>query len=202
MKFKKIIIFFKRKVIIFLDFLRNKDFLKSVSARELGFNPSENYRYSTNDNYFLKKVLDSMSIKKEDKIIDVGSGKGNVIKLFLKYPFKKIGGLEISKKLISISKKNFKSENQNRLIFYNLDAQEFTNFDEFNIYYFYNPFCEKIFDKVISQIVNKASNKKLLIYNNPTCEESVLNNGFYLIGEFESQFGHGIKLYELKVNKK
>ena len=40
-----------------------------------------------------------MSIKKEDKIIDVGSGKDNVINLFLKYPFKKIGGLEISKKI-------------------------------------------------------------------------------------------------------
>ena len=73
---------------MFFDFLRNKDFLKSISSRELGYNSSEYYRYSTNDNYFLKKVLDSMSISNQDKIIDVGSGKGNVLKLFLKYPFK------------------------------------------------------------------------------------------------------------------
>ena len=56
---------------MFFDFFRNKDFLKSISSRELGYNPSEYYRYSTNDNYFLKKVLDSISISNQDKIIDV-----------------------------------------------------------------------------------------------------------------------------------
>ena len=57
MKFKKLIIFLKRKIIMFFDFFRNKDFLKSISSRELGYNPSEYYRYSTNDNYFFKKVI-------------------------------------------------------------------------------------------------------------------------------------------------
>ena len=200
MKFKKLIIFLKRKIIMFFDFLRNKDFLKSISERELGYDPSEYYRYSTNDNYFLKKVLDSMSISNQDKVIDVGSGKGNVLKLFLKYPFKIVGGLEISKKLISICKNNLNYENQNRLIIFNEDAKDFKNYDEFNIYYFYNPFCDHIFKKVISEIVINASCDKLLIYNNPTCEQSLIDQGFILINEFESQFGHGIKLYKFSVS--
>lgn len=200
MKFKNIIIYFKRRIIIFFDFLRNKDFLGSVSSRELGYDPNEYYRYSTNDNYFLKKVLDSIPINCQDNIIDVGSGKGSVIKLFLKYPFNKVGGIEISQKLVSISKKNLKDENQSRIVFFNEDAKDFKNFDEFNIYYFYNPFCEKIFEKVIRKIANNASSDKLLIYNNPTCEKSVLDQGFILINQFESQFGHGIRLYKLSLS--
>ena len=195
MNLRTILIAAKRKIIIFFDSLRKKDYLKTVSSEELGFDESRYYRYSTSSNSYLIKVLNEINIKEKDSIIDIGSGKGSVLKFFLKYPFKKIGGLEISKELISISKNNLKHISQKKLIHFNEDAKDFNKYDDFNIYYLYNPCSKEIIEKILEKIVKSASNKKLLIYNNPTCEKTVFSSGFTFIKEYENQWGQGIKLF-------
>ena len=93
---RRALIALKRKIIIFFDSLRNKDYLKTVSSKELGLDGSKYYRYSTNDNFYLIKVLKYINIRNSDSIIDIGSGKGSVLKFFLQFPFDKVGGIEIS----------------------------------------------------------------------------------------------------------
>ena len=195
---KQILIKFKRGIQIIIDFIKGKDYIKTVSTEKLGLDESKYNRYSTSDNFYLIKVLEFIKISKKDRIIDIGSGKGSVLKFFLKYPFDKIAGLEISKELVNISKKNLKNENQDRIMHFISDAKDFKNFDLFNIYYCYNPCSEEIFYHIIKNIVDTATSKKLFIYNNPKCENILLQNRFKEIKSFESQFGHGIKLYSFE----
>ncbi len=201
MGFRKIFIAIKRKIFIIFDLLRNKDYLKTVYPEELGLDSSRYFKSSTCDNYYLKEVFNYIKIGKNDSIIDIGSGKGSALKFFLQYPFIKIGGLEISEKLIAISKRNLKNENQNILFFFNDDAKNFDRYDQFNIYYAYNPCGEEIFDGILEKIVNSASNKKYLIYNNPTCEELVIKSGFTFIKDFDSGWEHRIKLFSFTPDK-
>ena len=202
MKFRTILIAFKRKLLMIFDLFRNKDYLKTISSEELGFDGSKYHRYSTSDNFYLKKIINYINVGKDDSIIDIGSGKGSVLRFFLKYPFKKIGGLEISEKLIEISKSNLNHANKNQIVHFNEDAKDFNKYDDFNIYYVYNPCSKEIFEGILEKIVSTSSNKKLLIYNNPTCEESVINYGFSFIKEFDSQWGHGIKLFSFTPKEK
>ena len=141
-------------------------------------------------------------IKNTDSIIDIGSGKGSVLRFFLRFPFGKVGGLEISEKLILISKNNLKDFDHTKIIHFNEDAKDFNKYDEFNIYYLYNPCSKEIFEKILEKIVKTASDKKLLIYNNPTCQESLVNYGFIFLKEFDSQWGHGIKLFSFTPKRK
>ena len=87
-KLRTFIISLKRKIIIFWDYLRNKDYLKTVSSKDLGFDESKYYRYSTNDNFYLIKVLKYINIKNSDSMIDIGSGKGSVLRFFFAIPIR------------------------------------------------------------------------------------------------------------------
>lgn len=201
MKSRRILIALKRKLLMIFDLLRNKDYLKTVYPEDLGLDGSKYFKSSTSDNFYLKPILNYIEISDKHSIIDIGSGKGSALKFFLKYPFMKIGGLEISEKLITISKNNLKNENQSKITFFNEDAKDFKKFDDFNIYYSYNPCGKEIFEGILEKIVNSASNKKLLIYNNPTCEDLVIDFGFTFIKEFDSAWEHSIKLFSFNPDK-
>lgn len=198
---KQVLVKLKRGIQIIFDLFRGKDYVKTVSSKALGLDETKYNRYSTSDNFYLKKVLDSIKIKEKDNVIDIGSGKGSVLKFLLKYPFKKVAGLEISSELIEISKRNLKEENQERVLYYNCDAKDFMDFDNFNIYYCYNPCSEEIFKQIIDNIIKTAKSNKKFIYNNPKCEKVLLDNNFKELEKFESQWGHGIKLYAFKPQK-
>ena len=63
------------------------------------------------------------------------------------FPFKKILGLEISKKDYEICKNNFNLLNINNIELQNIDINDFTNYSNYNYFYFYNPFNSKLFEK-------------------------------------------------------
>mgnify|MGYP003308971670 CR=1 FL=1 len=72
------------------------------------FQPVDGYRAST-DAVFLSSLLDSKKVKKDDTILDVGSGPG-AISLCLASRLKdvKITGIDIQKDLVELSKMSSK----------------------------------------------------------------------------------------------
>ena len=58
-----------------------------------------------------------------------------------------------------------------------------TNIDVYNLFFFYNPFTGKVFDKVINNIYEnyrKHQREIFLVYGNPFEHETVMKYGFSL----------------------
>ena len=68
--------------------------------------------YQTAGSWRIKKILSSMSIGKNDSIIDYGCGKGKTIYTLSKFPFTRVDGVEISDVLCNIAKKNMQKSDK------------------------------------------------------------------------------------------
>ena len=121
---------------------------------------------------------------------------GSAIKVFKKFPFKLISGIEISEKLANTCLKNIKRLNDNRLNVFCQDARLFDHYDQYNIFYLYNPCTELILRPIIERLVSSSTNRKLLIYNNPKEETVLIENGFTYLKTYKDEWGNGIKIFE------
>ena len=167
------------------------DFTQSLSANELKL-PDNSWGYESSGNSYLKRVLSSFNISKDDSIIDIGSGKGHVLKLFSKYLFKKIDGIEFSPLLVDISRKNFERLTLKNITIYNTDATKFEEYKNYNYYYMFNPFQGDVMHKVISEIESSLKIKPrqvIIIYKNPMCHEKIIESGtFKKVNEFKTEY--------------
>ena len=115
----------------------------------------------------------------------------------LKFPFKNIDGLEISPQLAEIAKRNFQKLQTDRVKIFNVNACDFSDYNNYKYFYLYNPFPEKIFKIVIIKMDEQIKGKEIfLIYNNPICHDLLLNSDFFLIKQFPDAWGNGINLYK------
>jgi len=122
----------------------------------------------------LKRIDKIIHITPMDTLIDFGSGKGKMVYLAARYPLKKVIGVEISRHLHDIAKKNI-AHNQKRfkcknIRLVNADVLDFAIPDDLTIAYFFNPFLNEIFIQVISNIeasLKKNPRKIWVVYKNP-----------------------------------
>ena len=132
----------------------------------------------------LSRVDQIVSFSEDDIFIDFGSGKGRIVYLAARYPFKKIIGVEISEHFHEIAKANI-ANSRSRLKcrdieLINQNAADYMPEEPFSIAYFFNPFVNTIFEKVIENIkLSFLSNPRKLwiVYKKPimadyldTCE--------------------------------
>ena len=137
-----------------------------------------------------------MKISSNDNILDVGCAKGSALKIFVKFPFKKIHGLELSKMLTKICTNNFRVLKINKIKVHNIDATEFKSYGDYNFFYLYNPFPEVIMIKFIDCLKKQIKNKKItIIYNNPICHDALIINEFLLVKKYPDMWGNGINVY-------
>lgn len=128
----------------------------------------------------LIRLLDEV---KCECFLDIGCGKGVVLKEAIKYPFMKVAGIEIQGNLVEIARKNFRIlhiENKTECIL--ADALKFDDYGSYSIFFFFNPFGKDIFAKVIERIVmqNQGQNKKIyLIYHNPLHKQVIEDMGYF-----------------------
>lgn len=95
------------------------------------------------------------------RLIDIGSGKGNVLFQSIKLGVKKAEGVEFYEKLHLIAKKNFEILKVTKKCKSNLcDAAKFKRYNEFDIFFLFNPFQEHLYEKVIDAVVNQCGFKK------------------------------------------
>lgn len=120
-----------------------------------------NYPYEATPYCVLERLVYSGYIKKKDKIIDFGCGKGRV-DFYLSYMTKSIMiGVEYDERLYNSALNNKENAlSNNRTIFYLKDASSFEIDNDIVGAYFFNPFSIKILEKVILNI-------KLSLINNP-----------------------------------
>lgn len=154
------------------------DFAKQLNEKRLGYTGGPYQSYQTGGMIKLKKILSKLSISEKDLVLDVGSGKGKSLHTLHQYPFKKVDGVELSKELCDIAKKNLETLNIKDIDIYNCDATTFTDIDKYNYFFFSNPFVGEPMQVVANNI--KLSHKKLprkitVIYYVPLCHKMFMD---------------------------
>ena len=66
--------------------------------------------YSKTNEKHIREIFHVLKINDEDSLLDIGCGKGCVLKEAADYPFKRIAGIDIDSRLIKIARKNFKAK--------------------------------------------------------------------------------------------
>ena len=159
---------------IYFDWIYSVDTLRMVSKNELNVNKSERFNsfgvyYTAAHFTTLKKAFDSLPLDpQKSTLLDFGSGKGRVMMYALLNGFKKVIGVEYSKKLCEITEKNLRSLEVKKRRKYeyeilNIDASYYIIDDDVNVIFMFNPFSGDVFDKVILNI-QKATKKKDIYY--------------------------------------
>jgi len=189
-----------RVISIFFEVLKGVDFKRNIKkSKSTVLQKYYNYEHTIEED--LVKVLKDLKISKNDKILDIGCGKGYALYLMHQFNFKKIDGIELSKKLSVIAKKNFIIIKKKTNI-YNINATKFNYYENYNFFYMFNPFNRSIMEIVLNKIIKKINKKKIyIIYNNPTCHV-ILNKKFFLIKKYNDKWNNGIYLYSNKLTEK
>ena len=128
--------------------------------------------YCKTDGRHIKKIFDLISIDESYSFLDIGCGKGAVLKEACKYSFDKVSGIEYSKEYSDIAINNFERLGlSSRVKVFQGDASLFNGYADYNVFYLFNPFDEDIMEKVISKIAGAHNSTSWIIYHHPTCPE-------------------------------
>lgn len=177
--FSKEYSFFWELKIFFIDSIFGFDFKPTIDIQErkLLFKDGR-HNNEPSGNKYLFRALKKSCINVNDSIIDIGCGKGDALRLFCKFNFNKISGIEYSESIFQVASNNFsKFPFKNKAItLFNMDAMKFKKYDDYNYFYFYNPFDKAIMTVVLNSI--KSAKKDLpfrIIYANPIEHDLVLS---------------------------
>ncbi|WP_225978530.1 class I SAM-dependent methyltransferase [Gandjariella thermophila] len=156
-----------------------------VYLDELGLGDAERKRYQPTGWLSLVRILRLSEVGPDDVFIDFGCGMGRaVLQAAIRYPFRKVIGVEISEKLIGIARDNL-ARNTSRLRCKDVslvcaDALDYEIPDDVTVAYFANPFTGSIFNRVIKSLiesVDRAPRTVRVIYANPVEESMLLQTG-------------------------
>lgn len=130
---------------------------KMLRIRTGGRDDSEadtfHYPYEPTPYAVLDRLAGSGYLKKEDRVLDYGAGKGRV-DLYLAYAVRcHCTGIELSERLWKKACENAESGvSGNRVSFVHADAGQYQLPPEVNRLYFFNPFSVEILKKVLKQL--------------------------------------------------
>lgn len=195
----------------YLDILCNKyhelDFSDLLSRDNMNYN-GENMEHKAVSFPNIDKIFEKINQLQDSnsplKFIDLGCGKGAALVMAKLFGIKDVSGLELLEELHSQA-----IENVNIL---GLDCKIMLgnvldfDFDDYNFFYFYNPFRGKVFVETIRNIEEsfyRVPRDIYIYYGNPFEHATVVANGlFKLIEQFEVDFYDPIaNLYVARCDK-
>jgi SAM-dependent methyltransferase len=173
----------RHRTLVFLERTRGLDIRESELIAEVHHDQSRNFRYGFVGNRFLKRIMDSLPITSADAIFDFGCGKGGSLVTFSRYPFRKLGGVELSSKLYSIAQNNMARLHLRHVELFCGDAADFTALDDYTYLYFFNPFSSAVMEQVMRNVLASLDARPrnlTIIYTNPVCHQTILQTGAFV----------------------
>ena len=156
-RIRRYIIFFFQ--VIFIEKPRGLDFtMFDTSALEQ--TEGRFHGYSKTNEKHLREIFDYITSENQAeymRIIDVGCGKGVVLKEAAAYPFMSIGGVELMPAISEIACKNMQIlKLTDRVDICCGDATSFNYYGKYNVFFFFNPFSKEVFESVLKRIADSA----------------------------------------------
>jgi 16S rRNA G966 N2-methylase RsmD len=149
--------------------------------RDKSIMDDKNNGYALTPESHLKKIFKILNISNENSFIDIGCGKGFVLTKAAKYQFGKIAGIEINPRLAQIARKNISVlKLRDRIDVLSTDATLYQDYDNYDHFFFFDPFAAEIFRLVVNNILeslNKRSRKLTVIYSRPTSHHIFMETG-------------------------
>lgn len=174
------------------------DFVKTIAKETFDYD----FRFATNSGasrqmglvdvicYIEERLF--MAVR-DKKVLDIGCGKGGAMELFLQSEFAKVDGIEYSKSITDIARKNMKLLGNDSEIS-NISAAEFDRYEEYDILYMYDPFRDEVFREVLKKLEATAIRRNkptLLVYANPYHHKDIVEGGvFSLVSIVDTDFFH------------
>lgn len=163
---------------------------ETVEVEELGLEDPDHKRYEASSWTWVRRALRRCKVDPTDVFVDFGSGKGRVVWQAAQYPFARVVGVEISRQLNEVARRNIE-DNLDRLTCRNVelitaDATDFEVPDDMTFAYFYSPFEGKVFQGVIRSIIESVDRNPrslTLIYANPVLDDDVRGTGRFELVE-------------------
>jgi SAM-dependent methyltransferase len=170
---------------LFFDLRHGTDTARVVGINELDVR-SENIahavHYQATKAAPLTKLLRRLRLPEKSVFVDYGAGKGRVLLLAAKLPFKRVVGVEFSAKLCAIAERNVELFRRKYPVMVPVeivtaDAAQFELRHDENVFYFYNPFDAALLDQVMRKIgesLNAHPRPAWIIYGAP-CHARVID---------------------------
>ena len=153
--------------------------LTHASYEEMGVKPDIASVYETSEPSFLAEVLRRLEIGADDAILDYGAGKGGALIVLRGFPFRKIGGVDLSPRMLETARKNFARLGMDGIELVCENAATYADLDEYNYFYFFNPFPEEVMREALRNIHESARRRPrqtTLIYCNPRCHDMLVSD--------------------------
>lgn len=175
----------------------------SMGQVDLRHDPNETitertFYYADSGGLEFDKILSHFTITAADSIVDFGCGKGGVLISLSKYAFARITGVEISPELVAIAERNIKTLNITNVDIQCCDAAEFTSLEQYNYFYFFDPFPDNVMEDVVNNLqrsVQDCPRKVTIIYLNPSCHHLFDQSAIFHKVEELTHFEHKCFIY-------
>jgi SAM-dependent methyltransferase len=180
--------------------IRLRIYLGHVDIR---YDPTEavserTHYYSDSSGIEFDEIISGFDISPADAIVDFGSGKGGILISLSKYPFSKITGVEISPEYVAIARENIRKLRIKNVAIECCDAADFTQLDEYNYFYFFDPFPCVVMKEVLNNIersIIRHPRKVTIIYLNPSCHDLIEASDFFKKTGEPAHFEHKCFIY-------
>jgi len=190
-KFKLYMFYFKNSVrnrgflntlyFLFFEFWHEKKFKINTKSIECRFSDSAYNHYQAASYVVLKKVF-SVSYIEKKAFVDVGCGKGRVLKYALYKGFSKCYGIELDEAVLQIAKENLKDEiSEGKCVLWHKNVLDCALENNFTTFFLFNPFKEIVMQCFIEKLLQhrlKINEPIQVIYVNPICLNLFQDKGF------------------------
>lgn len=139
--------------------------------------------YSKTVERHIREIFDSLEFTGKERLLDIGCGKGVVLRTASGYPFEKVTGIEIDERLIAIAINNFRVlKMESRVQCIHADAAKFEDYGSYDVFFLFNPFSDAIMEPVIDKLLEVSEkNTVTVIYHNPVYLELFEQKGEVII---------------------
>ena len=175
----------------------------SMGHVDLRHDPTETdtertHYYADSGGLEFDKIIAGFRITATDSIVDFGCGKGGVLISLSKFPFAKIVGVEIDPELVEIANRNLRTLKISNAKVERCDAAAFGPLEEYNYFYFFDPFPCIVMRDVLENIERSVAahpRKVTLIYLNPFCHDLVESRAVFKKVQELPHFQHDCFIY-------
>lgn len=147
---------------LFIEKPRGIDF--SLRQKTVGITESGNHGYALTQRKSFDGIMKKLEIGEGDSFIDIGCGKGGVLRYAAEYDFRRVAGLEIEKSLYKTAVRNFEKLNMPGIELFHDNALTFSHYREFNIFFFFNPFDTSTYQQVVDKIAEDIKESERRVY--------------------------------------
>jgi SAM-dependent methyltransferase len=140
-----------------IDRALNIDTAEMVDIRSFGLDGTNRGGYEASSWLDLRRVLRPADVSPDDVFLDLGSGKGRIVLLAARYPFKRVIGVELAEGLTAIARRNLATCRAklrcHDVELVTADVVDYEIPDDVTVVFLYNPFQGPILDAAVSHLI-------------------------------------------------